>query len=211
MGIKIIKVGILETNCYFVADEKSKEAFIVDPGFNAEKILFNIDKSYKVKYILITHAHYDHISAVNKVKEATGAKIVCSVPCEDVLNDPMSNLSLKNLFTALTHIEPDILIEDNGEIEFGDDSIKAIYTPGHSKGDCSYIYKNCIFVGDFIFKETIGNVSFINSSFKAMNESLKRISLLEKDYILYPGHDVKTTLNHEKENNPYLIKAMKKY
>ena len=208
MKIEMVKVGFIETNCYVVTDEEMGEIFIVDPGFEANKILKQINNKYKVKYILLTHAHYDHIGAVNAIKEKTGALVVCSKIASKTLNDPQTNLSFKHLFTNLTKINTDILIDDGASLTFGNDKITAMYTPGHTTADCSYFYKNNIFSGDFIFKKTIGRVDFFNSNYELMLKSLKKLSLIDGDYNIYPGHDENTTLSFELKNNPYLKQVL---
>jgi len=179
MQIKTIKVGSLQTNCYVIVDEKSKEAVIIDPGDEAEKILPEID-GLNICYIVITHGHYDHIQAVGVVKKQTKAKILMNAK-------------------AAYGLKPDQTIKDNDEISFGSIVLKVIETPGHCPGAiCLYTDKQ-LFSGDTLFHSTYGRVDLPGSSPQAMAASLRRLATLPDETKVFPGHGWSTTIGEEKK------------
>ncbi|MFN3301784.1 MAG: MBL fold metallo-hydrolase [Patescibacteria group bacterium] len=171
MKIKKIVVGSLKTNCYFLIS--GDEMAIVDPGDEPEKILAEIRKTkVKVKYIILTHYHFDHILAAERLKKETRAKILIHEADKNFLK-----------FTA------DQYLKENDKIKIGNESLKVIHNPGHSKGSISLLGDNKIFVGDFLFKEGYGRTDLEGGSDKEMKESLKKISrILKSGITVYPGH-----------------------
>jgi len=179
MNIQTIKVGSLQTNCYIVSDPVTKEAIVVDPGDEPEEILPEIG-SLNIRYIVITHGHWDHIGAVSALKKATKAK---------VLMQAKATYSLK----------PDQEIKEGDEVVFGQTKLKVLATPGHSPGGiCLYSDKH-LFSGDTLFYGTYGRTDLLGSSQKDMEASLKRLATLPDDTIVYPGHGRSTTIKQEKE------------
>lgn len=179
MIIKTIKVGDLQTNCYIVIDEESREAAIVDPGGEASKILPEI-KGFKIRYIILTHGHPDHFGAIDELKKATQAP---------VLIHPADSWFIK----------PDRELKDGDEIKFGGLSLKVIHTPGHSKGGICLYGNGYLFSGDTLFSEGFGRTDLPGGSRDEMKRSLKRLSALPDETLVYPGHDESTTIKKEKE------------
>ena len=156
---------------------KNKTCLVIDPGDDYKKIQGEIGDN-KVLGVLITHSHFDHIGALRNFLTKRSVKIF-----------KKSNLEEK-------------------EYTVGDFKFKCIYTPGHSKDSVTFYFEedNCMFIGDFIFKESIGRVDLPGGDKKEMDKSIDKILTYKDDIILYPGHYEQTTLNYEKQKNPYLIK-----
>jgi len=198
---KIRLNGLIESNCYIL--DKQGECFIIDPGSDIESILEAIG-DLKVKGILLTHGHFDHVDLI-------GSFIV---PIYIHKNDDIllkrKELSLYNIF----NLEPSyyypnleiIKIDDGDEIDFQNEKIKVIHTPGHTSGSVCFLYKNKLFSGDTLFKNGIGRTDFPTSSEIEMKKSINKIiNNLDENIVVYPGHDEKTTIKEEKGNNPYYL------
>lgn len=216
--VKRIITGLYEENCYVVFDNKSGDGVIIDPGLCSDEILKAI-KKLRIKYILLTHAHFDHIGGVEKLKNATGASIVLSEDDLEILSENIikskaysdfyykqfGRNEIVNKFEVLP-FEPDFLICNKDEFEFGKYVLKAVRTPGHTHG--SVIYKEdtagVIFSGDTIFKGSVGRTDFEEGSFSELTESLKCFLKFPDSFMIYSGHGEKTTVFEEKINNPYL-------
>ncbi len=188
------------TNTYIVTEEETGETAVVDPSLSEESLVQKLqDKN--VKYILLTHGHFDHIGGVNLVKEKTGAKVVIHKEDEEMLCDKN-----KNYGTDSTPIYADILVEDGTELMLGNRKIKVLHTPGHTKGGVCYIFTDdrLMFSGDTLFRLTAGRTDLYGGDARTELMSLTKIGELEGDYKVYPGHDQSTTLDFERENNRYM-------
>lgn len=179
MIIKTIKVGNLQTNCYIVIDEKSKEAVVIDPGDEASKILSEI-KGLKIRYIILTHGHPDHFGAIDDIKKATRAPLLMS---------PDDSWFVK----------PDQTLQEGDEIKFGNQILNIMQTPGHSKGGICLYTNGHLFSGDTLFSEGCGRTDLPGGSMEEMRKSLKRLAALPDETLVYPGHDESTTIRTEKE------------
>jgi len=203
MKIITCTTGALAENCYIIYD--SKVAAVIDPGDDADVILDIIDKNgLEVKYILLTHGHFDHIGAVKEIKDKTGALVCIHKEDAFMLVDSAKNLSsfMGELFKT---DEADILLRDGSVIDLDGIEIKVLHTPGHTPGGVCYLAGDVMFSGDTLFFMSIGRSDFPYSDPGALDHSLNCvIKSLEKDYKVYPGHGDPTTLSFEKCNNPYL-------
>ena len=188
------------TNTYIVTDEETGETAVIDPSLSEDSLIEKI-KDKNVKYILITHGHYDHIGGANLVKEKTGAKIVVHKEDEEMLLD-----SEKNYGENTEPVYADILVEDGAEIMLGNAKIKVLHTPGHTKGGVCYIFPDdrIIFSGDTLFRLTAGRTDLYGGNVRTELMSLAKIGELEGDYKVYPGHDNSTTLDFERQYNRYM-------
>ncbi len=188
------------TNTYIITDEETGETAVVDPSL-PEEILIEKLNAENVKYVLLTHGHFDHIGGVNFVKEKTGAKVVIHKEDEEMLCDKN-----KNYGTDSTPIYADILVEDGTELMLGKSKITVMHTPGHTKGGVCYIFPDdrIIFSGDTLFRLTAGRTDLYGGDARTELMSLARIAELEGDYKVFPGHDDATTLNFEREYNRYM-------
>ncbi len=175
MNIEILTVGSLQTNCYILYIKD--ECLIIDPGADENTIINTIEElKLKPIGILLTHDHYDHDTYAKSLSELYQVEIY----------------DYKNLFEKEHHIGPF--------------NFKVIYTKGHSESSITFYFENykIMFVGDFIFKNSIGRVDLPTGNYQEMIESIEKIKKYDDDITLYPGHGEATTLGHEKKHNPYL-------
>ena len=206
--LKRYVLGPLGTNCYFYMDDVSGESVVIDPAYPDEQFLKMLSRQ-RVKYILITHAHIDHIFGAAAVKELTGAKIVTHNLAAERLNDDDENLynafhsNIDGIYNDdLRHVTADITVDTGECIQIGKTVFSALHTPGHTSGSVSYITQNEIFCGDFIFAGSYGRIDFPSGNFADMTDSFRKLCSLDGDYMIYPGHQEGTTLNNERLFNP---------
>lgn len=208
MKIETLVVGFLETNCYVVYDV-SGDAAVIDPGADADKILKFLDeKSLKLKYIFLTHGHFDHIMAVPELKSRTGAKVVIAEGDAGALKRKDRSLaSMVNM--SQEPVEPDLIAADGSSYEAGEMNFTYLLTPGHTPGSAVIICGNAMFSGDTLFEDDCGRCDLPGGDYTEMLRSLRRLYSLEGDYDVYPGHDVKTTLSRERLYNVNMLEAVR--
>lgn len=183
MILKKLVVGPLWTNCYILASRAGGEAAVIDPGDDARAIIDALNQDdLKVRYIINTHAHFDHIEANEDLKKETGAKVA---------SHPKENS------------QPDISLEEGQLLELEDVKIKVMETPGHSEGSISLLVNDKLFSGDLLFSGSVGRTDLPGGSVDALRNSLRKLASLPDNTVVYPGHGPQTTLKKEKESNPY--------
>lgn len=190
-------------NCYAVI--LNDGIFIVDPGEETKQLLDFVRKNKQnIKYILLTHLHFDHIRAVSEIKNMCPlAKIVIHALDGEMLND--DNYNLSSLFGySIKKIKPDILCNDGDIINIGDYKIKVIHTPGHTRGSVCYAVNDVIFSGDTLFELSCGRTDFPGGDYLTLANSLEKLKNLDGDFKVYSGHGNPTTLNAERMYNPYI-------
>lgn len=197
--------GMVYANCYIVKDEESGDAFVVDPGaynkrFEAALRAAGVEE---LRYILLTHGHFDHISGVKALKESFGGEIVIHAEDAECLYDKSKSLASKFFFPQ-HDVTADVLVKDGDRLSFGGGEIEVIHTPGHTRGSVCYVTEDIMLSGDTLFRNSIGRTDFPGGSLEEMKESLKRLAALERNYTVYPGHAESTTLEAEKKYNPYM-------
>lgn len=196
------KFGSMDNNCSLIIDEKTNQSALVDCNDFSQKMIDMIGDT-DLKYILLTHGHFDHIIGVKSVKEKYGAQVVISKEDEPMLNS--SKLSLAVFCNApQNNVDADIIVKDGDEITLGEIKIKVMATPGHTSGSVCYIAENCIFSGDTLFYCSCGRTDFPSGSPEQMMSSLQKLKALDGDYKVYTGHNNLTTLDFERKNNPYM-------
>lgn len=196
------KFGSMDNNCCLIIDEKTNQSALVDCNEFSQKMIDMIGDT-DLKYILLTHGHFDHIIGVKSVKEKYGAQVVISKEDEPMLNS--SKLSLAVFCNApQNNVDADIIVKDGDEITLGETKIKVMATPGHTSGSVCYIAENCIFSGDTLFYCSCGRTDFPSGSPEQMMLSLQKLKTLDGDYKVYTGHNNLTTLDFERKNNPYM-------
>ena len=205
MIIKNIVVGPLEVNCYILGCEDTKEAAIIDPGDNADEIISNIEKEgLNPKFIINTHAHFDHIGGVKAIQDHF--KIDFILHEGDLFL--VENASEQATAFGLKPISKPVVNKNatNGEkVNLGNKSITVIHTPGHSPGGVCYYSVNNVFVGDTLFAGSIGRTDLPGGSYDTLINSIKEnLFPLGDSTIVYPGHGPSTTIGNEKEHNPFL-------
>ncbi len=209
MQIRQLPIGPLEANCYIV--EQQGEAVIIDPGFNDEYLEnWARENTQKVKYILLTHCHCDHICGAEKLREITNAPICIGEFDSQGYNNDSLNLSLMmgGAYPSMSAFSPpDVLIKSGDTLPFGTDEILCLHTPGHTLGGLCYVLNDTIFTGDTLFMDSIGRTDFYGGSFSELQNSLKKLINFadDKDYTVYSGHGPATTIFREKRQNPYMV------
>ena len=206
MEITGITVGPLKTNCYIVESEQ-KHGAIIDPGFEPEKIAAKVrELGVNPRYILLTHGHCDHISAIAGLKkEFPEIQTVLLAKDKELCENP--NLIPINI-SQVSGVTPDILLEDGDVIKVDGLSFEFMATPGHTPGSACILVEDKVFSGDTLMSRTYGRTDLYGGSTKDMKASLKRIGELEGDREIFPGHGPGTTLAIERYANPFLRKAM---
>lgn len=204
---KTLVVGPLQCNCAILACERTKEAVIIDPGDEAERIAKEVTaEGFKVKYLLHTHAHFDHIGGTGGVKSSLGGTICLHRGDIDIYrNLPMQGQLFGFKFSAAPEVEK--FIEDNEEIVFGDHRLEAIHTPGHSPGGLCFRSRGgdeLLFSGDSLFQQSIGRTDLWGGNHgQLLNSIRERIFTLEGDTKVFPGHGPATKVGVEKMSNPF--------
>jgi glyoxylase-like metal-dependent hydrolase (beta-lactamase superfamily II) len=201
MKIENIIVGPLQVNCFIVYDEDSLEALVVDPGDEAEKIIRLIEtRRLKVSSIVCTHAHFDHIGAVRRLKEKTGAPVIIQKGDFEIYMRAGEQAALWG-FQIEQPPEPDVYIVDGDEMGLGRSRFKVLHTPGHSPGGISLYGEGVIFTGDTIFAGSVGRTDFLGGSMAELKKSFSKIISLPPDTRIFPGHGPSTTVKEEKVCN----------
>ncbi|MDR1565361.1 MAG: MBL fold metallo-hydrolase [Oscillospiraceae bacterium] len=200
--MRILVLGSMQNNCYIITDEASGETAVIDPGeFSAELEELG---AKGVKYILLTHGHFDHIGGVDELRELTGAQVAVSKADALLMKD--SSINGGRLFSAKSGVcaEPDLILNDGDIITLGQLKIKVIATPGHTAGGLCFLCEGSLFSGDTLFYHECGRWDFATGSQEQMLESLKLLSKLPPETKVYPGHDIESTIGEERLHNPYI-------
>jgi glyoxylase-like metal-dependent hydrolase (beta-lactamase superfamily II) len=201
MKIENIVVGALQVNCFMVYDEDSLDAMVIDPGDEAEKIIRLIeDRKLKVSKIVCTHAHFDHIGAVRKLKEKTGAPVLIHEADFDIFMRADSQAASWG-FQIEQPPEPDIYVVDGDEIVVARSRFMVLHTPGHSPGGICLYGEGVMFTGDTIFAGSVGRTDFYGGSIAELKRSFTKIISLPPETRIFPGHGPLTTVKKEKEYN----------
>ena len=205
MIIKELVVGPLMANCFICGCSKTKEAVVIDPGGDANTILLSLaDSKLKVKYIINTHGHFDHVSANGKMKDATGADILIHPLDAPMLEKLSSNAAFFGV--SVENSPPcDQTLEEGDTVSFGDITLKVIHTPGHTPGGISLYTNGVVFVGDTLFAGSIGRTDFPGGDFNTLISSIKtKLFNMEDNMRVFSGHGPETSIGIEKRHNPFV-------
>jgi glyoxylase-like metal-dependent hydrolase (beta-lactamase superfamily II) len=201
-----LTVGLLEVNCYILADEETKEAVVIDPGGDEDEILDVLNRNqFKLKYIIDTHGHFDHVDANQPLKDATGAKLAIHEADASMLSAPSAEAMF---FTGnrLRLSAADIQLKEGDVLSFGKYNLKVLHTPGHTPGGISLVLEGhtYVYVGDLLFAGSIGRTDFPGGSYDALIDAVKtKIFPLGDNYSVFPGHGPVTTVAQERKYNPF--------
>jgi len=197
-------VGRLQTNCYILASKG--EALVVDPGDEATRILRYVnDLKAKLKTIVATHTHFDHVLGVTELKTQTGAHFLVH---KDDLETLEAMQERVRMFFGLKVPAPpkvDSFLEESDSLNFGGETLKILHTPGHSPGSISLVGDGYVITGDALFNQSIGRTDLPGGDFDTLINSIKsKLFALPDDTMVYPGHGPETSIGDEKLANPFV-------
>lgn len=202
MRLYHLSSGPLRVNSYFLVNEKTDECIVIDSGENYKLIKQTEEKyGFKVKAVLLTHAHFDHAGNVKKLQD-DGAKIYVSrIDAIKLTNEDNLSMDFGRKFEYCT---ADYTFADGEDLNLFDIKIKVISTPGHTDGSVCFLVENMLFTGDTLFLESVGRTDFKTGNREELVRSVKKLYALNGDYTVYPGHEQFTTLEHERRFNMFV-------
>lgn len=199
-------VGMVMTNCYGLLNVQTKDVILVDPGDNPEAVASLVGQMGGTPVaILLTHGHFDHIMAVEALKEQYQIPVYACQEEADVLAD--ASLNKTDMLRRPMAIRPEVLLKDGEEFTVAGFSIQALHTPGHTKGSMCYYFpdEKVLVSGDTLFCESVGRTDLPTGNTHQIIESLKRLlDMLPEETDVLPGHESATTIGHEKRYNPFV-------
>lgn len=198
-----LEVGPLAANCIAAWDGRSAEGIIIDPGDEPDLIIGLIkDKALKVKFIVCTHAHFDHVGAIPEVKAATGAPVAVHEAEIEIYHGVRDQAALWG-YSVDPLPPPDLLLKNADVINLGDLRLEVIHTPGHSPGGICLYGGGVAFTGDTLFAGSIGRTDFYGGDYGLIMRSLRRLAALPEETIVVPGHGPSSTIGEEVKSNPF--------
>jgi len=194
-----------ETNTWLLWDEESREAILVDPAAPSPDLLKRIEElKLKVKYIINTHGHMDHIGGNSWFKNHLSAPLMIHSADAPMLVNSAMNLSLY-VGNPVSSAPPDVLLEDGMELSLGKYPVKVIHTPGHTPGGICFLADKFLISGDTLFEQSIGRTDLQGGNHQQIINSIKnKLFVLPDDVIVFPGHGPRTSISMEKKNNPFV-------
>lgn len=206
MVIKTFIAGMMQTNCYIVSNEETKECFLVDPAVcTPDMISYIKENGLKLQAILLTHGHFDHILGITEFLREFEVPVYAYEAEKELLEDAEKNLSSAyGMFYIFKDAE---YLKDGQVLEIAGMKMKVIYTPGHTIGGCCYYLEDekVLFSGDTLFYTSIGRTDFETGSYNKLVNSVRlKLFRLPEEVKVYPGHMPETTIGYEKKYNPFL-------
>lgn len=206
LRVEEYNVGDIGTNCYFIVNVDTKEMLVIDPGGDGEDLVRRIrENGYQPKAVLLTHGHYDHAHHARQVADALQIPVIACEAERETLEDPGLNLS--PMFGHRETYRADQYVKDGEVLSLAGFEIRVLFTPGHTVGGCCYYFEGnkVLASGDSLFCGSIGRTDFPRGSMSALVRSIKeKLLVLPGDTEVLPGHDMRTTIGHERQYNPYL-------
>lgn len=201
-----LTVGALQENCYLYACPQTREAVIIDPGDEAQRIIKTIRKHSLVpRYILNTHGHFDHIGAIDAVSEEYPVPLaIHEADAFMYTSEEMARMIGRR--PPLVKRKPDLFLKEGDHISIGTLTLEVLHTPGHSPGGVCFVSRPYhVFSGDTLFYRGIGRTDLVGGSFEQLAEAIRtKLYTLEDDLIVYPGHGRDSTIIEEKHENPFV-------
>lgn len=186
------------SNSYLILQDATKEFAVVDPSVDPSAADAYFTDGWKLKYVLLTHGHFDHILFVDEWR-ARGGKVCIHTGDADFLGDPAKSLYLQFIARDTRHACADLILRDGDKLMLGDEAVSVLSTPGHTKGCVCYLFDDVLVSGDTLMRGTVGRTDLFGSSDADLHESIEKLSALKGDYTIYPGHGGVTTLAREKK------------
>ena len=203
MKVKVMQVGQIGTNCYFLMDPDSRQMAIIDPGDEPELIQEAVEETgMTVKYILLTHGHYDHTTAVPALHRVYPE-------AEVYIHRADADGAGSRIFPLSGEMEGLKFYDEGDKLSLGSLTVEVLHTPGHSPGSVTLKVGDALFCGDTLFAGSMGRTDFEGGSGEDMMASLRRLAQLEGDYQVLPGHEGQTTLEQERNTNYCIHMAMR--
>jgi glyoxylase-like metal-dependent hydrolase (beta-lactamase superfamily II) len=205
MAIRHYSLGPMDNNTYLIVDEATQEAALVDPSFDSETILPDIRANgYLLRYILNTHAHFDHVIGNAYFAEQTGAPIALHRADLELLR-ALPEQGRRFGFEVTPSPEPTLFLEDDATLMLGETPIRVLFTPGHAPGHVTFLVDDTALVGDCLFHGSIGRTDLPGGSLQTLMQSIStRLLTLPDETRALPGHGALTTIGAERQSNPYL-------
>jgi glyoxylase-like metal-dependent hydrolase (beta-lactamase superfamily II) len=204
--VACVTVGLFQENCYLYACPQTREAVIIDPGDEPEQIVKTIQELKLIpKYILNTHGHIDHISAIDAVSEVYPVPLAIH-PADVYMYTDWRMASLFGRTAPLVKRKPDMLLKEGDRITIGTLTLEVLHTPGHSPGGVCFVSRPfCVFSGDTLFYRGIGRTDLEGGDFRQLIRSIReKLYTLDDDLVVFPGHGQPTTILEEKHENPFV-------
>lgn len=205
-SIKSVVVGPVDVNCYILKDKATGKGAVIDPGGHVERIMSLInDMKADIAEIIITHGHFDHIGALDELRNAVGCGASIHELDAEMLLKSRKNLSI--FMGADASFRPaERLLKDGDVIRFGESFLKVIHTPGHTAGGiCLYDGDKVLFSGDTLFAGSVGRSDFPGGDHYQLIESVvKALAEVQDETVVYPGHGPETGMGYERKTNPFL-------
>lgn len=205
MKIKNLAVGSLMANCYIVSDESTRKAIVIDPGGDAKQIYETLQKDgLEAVAIINTHGHFDHVSGNKELMELTNAPLMIHEADAELLNNVAQSARVWGI-PAENSPAPNRLLQEGDVIEFGNTSLKVLHTPGHSPGGIALAGDGVVFVGDTLFRSSIGRTDLPGGNFDILRNSIhNKLFTLPDNTVVYCGHDRATEIGFEKQFNMFV-------
>ena len=207
MQVEHLTVGPVQTNCYLAINKETKEAIIIDPGDDADRIGMRLKQlEAKPVAILLTHGHFDHAGAAKTLATQYDILVYAHEKEAETLEDSRINLS-GPLAGGATTYHADVFLKDEQELTLAGLHMRVLFTPGHTPGGCCYYFprEDVLFSGDSLFCGSVGRTDFPGGSMRTLVDSVRnKLMSLPENTIVYPGHDIETTIEQERMYNPFL-------
>jgi hydroxyacylglutathione hydrolase len=204
--VACVTVGMFEENCYLYACPQTREAVILDPGDEAQRILKAIQELKLLpKYIINTHGHIDHICAIDEISSVYPVPLAIH-PADIALYSDEINALLYGRTPPAVKRSPDLLLQEGDTVSFGTLTLEVLHTPGHSPGSiCLVSPSHCVFSGDTLFYRGIGRTDLPGGNYEQIEQSIRnKLYILEDELVVFPGHGQPTTILEEKYENPFI-------